>query len=147
MEYRRYEVRVYYADLFRRRADDNEVNYWINQPIDVLTIQARLVGTTDFRLAADGSLVVFDVPHSYNGWDESVAFGADGGVWYTDNSVVRHLSVDGTVTEFPLLAATEYPRSITAGPDGNFWFLVGDNPPLQEGNFIWGPGHSRSDHP
>lgn len=69
--------------------------------------------------------------------------GPDGAVWYTadwwqysdgtEKDVVGRLAPDGTFTEFPVPAwggfRNQVLGSITAGPDGNLWFVGSGIPP------------------
>src|SRR5262249_48253551 len=50
----------------------------------------------------------------------------DGNIWFTENrgDRVGRITPGGVITEFPLPASYTAPWNITAGPDGNLWFVV-----------------------
>src|SRR5262249_46599967 len=54
----------------------------------------------------------------------SIASGADGTLWLTqaDGQIVR-FALDGTTTLYPTPTPVSDPVAITAGPDGNLWFI------------------------
>ena len=82
------------------------------------TLSAPLVA------AADRNLVIVEhnvAPASPN-W---LTTGPDGNLWFTDsnhNSVDR-VTLDGTVTAYPVVGSNVLPSEITSGPDGSLWFL------------------------
>jgi virginiamycin B lyase len=67
-----------------------------------------------------------------------LATGRDGSLWFTESvslhDHVGRLSLDGTLTEYPVLIDQRAQRSwigdITVGPDGNLWFPQGQQGPL-----------------
>ena len=67
-----------------------------------------------------------------------VAAGADGNLWFTDESVttpaVGRVTPAGTITEFSTgLNTGSIPGSITPGPDGNLWFTDLGSPTRRSG--------------
>jgi virginiamycin B lyase len=53
----------------------------------------------------------------------SIASGPDGHLWFAASTAhVGRLTVDGELTDFPLLAASDTAEVIVAGADGNLWF-------------------------
>jgi formylglycine-generating enzyme required for sulfatase activity/streptogramin lyase len=53
-----------------------------------------------------------------------ITAGADGNVWFTENgdNKIGRITPAGTITEFPLAAASSRSRGVAAGTDGNIWF-------------------------
>jgi streptogramin lyase/phosphodiesterase/alkaline phosphatase D-like protein len=62
-----------------------------------------------------------------------IAKAADDNLWFTaasaDGASVNRVTPSGTVTEYTLIAGT-YPSGITAGPDGNMWFVLTNSPAI-----------------
>jgi virginiamycin B lyase len=59
-----------------------------------------------------------------------IAAGADGNMWVTAQAmpitqtpILARITMTGTVTQFPVPTAAAFPQAITAGPDGNMWFV------------------------
>ena len=65
-----------------------------------------------------------EVPFGSNAYIGGITTGPDNNVWVTefDAAKIARVTENGTVTEFPLLAAGAGPGIITTGPDGNLWF-------------------------
>jgi uncharacterized repeat protein (TIGR01451 family) len=65
-----------------------------------------------------------EFPDPTGGGPYGIATGADGNLWFTQNSSnqIGRITPLGIVTEFSLPGATSSTRGITAGPDGNLWF-------------------------
>jgi virginiamycin B lyase len=66
-----------------------------------------------------------------------IAAGPDGALWFTEDncvfgldavdcrsSEIGRITTEGTITEFPLVAADSRPSEIVAGPDGAMWFIT-----------------------
>ena len=71
---------------------------------------------------ATGAATTFPLPVDAGATDLTV--GPDGALWYTDFGFNRigRMTLSGGVTEYPVPAEFEAPRSITTGPDGALWF-------------------------
>jgi streptogramin lyase len=58
-----------------------------------------------------------------------MALGADGNVWFTENTNdtdrIGRVTATGVISEFDLPSGS-YPNGIVAGPDGNMWFTDGE---------------------
>jgi streptogramin lyase len=56
-------------------------------------------------------------------WD--IAVGADDNLWFTEHQAARigRITTDGTVTEFTGVGGAGQLAGITAGPDGNLWYV------------------------
>lgn len=56
-----------------------------------------------------------------------LADGRDGALWFVNqnDSSVGRIRMDGSVTRFPIPAATGRPSRLVPGPDGNLWFTQG----------------------
>src|SRR5262245_26204002 len=89
--------------------------------------------------------VEFPIPQTNHGiFLGGITTGPDGNLWFTEWSscisspsgcprdAIGRITTSGVVTDFPLPAGSTA-RGITAGPDGNVWFVasgsVGFNPP------------------
>lgn len=68
----------------------------------------------------------------------AIARGADNNLWFTegvmsldqsqaDQSLLGRITPDGKVTTFPLLTRNTLLTGITRGPDGNLWFVEGED--------------------
>lgn len=59
-----------------------------------------------------------------NSEPNGIVSGPDGNLWFTENTGNRlgRITVQGTITEFPIPTADSRPGSIVSGPDGNLWF-------------------------
>jgi virginiamycin B lyase len=105
------------------------------QPITVGTVTATLAATMTGSTATamltlpgnglaapSGSMHDFGLPGFANAFD--VAPGGDGNIWFADydNNRVGRMTLNGSVTYFPVPTATAGPGRITQGPDGNVWF-------------------------
>jgi streptogramin lyase len=80
-------------------------------------------GATVYRLTTDGTVTpLATVSEADTG---GLAVGADGNLWLREwhpNIAVARITLDGTVTEFPMKGVFETdPQGIAAGPDGNIW--------------------------
>jgi virginiamycin B lyase len=51
--------------------------------------------------------------------------GPDGNLWFTENTAnkIGRITISGAVTEFPIPTVNSGPFGITAGGDGNLWFI------------------------
>jgi streptogramin lyase len=85
------------------------------------------------RITPDGAIAEFPIPTS-NASPLGIAVGPDGQLWFAeagcpDNAVlsctgaIGRMSVSGSAAEFPLPTPNSDPVFITAGPDGNLWFV------------------------
>lgn len=75
------------------------------------------------RISPSGAITEFTVPGAVS--LGSIALGADGTPWFTDDVKIAHMSATGAVTEYSL-GTTSYggsPRELSLGPDGNIWFI------------------------
>ena len=82
------------------------------------TLSAPLVAAAALNLV----IVEHNVAPASPNW---LTTGPDGNLWFTDsnhNSVDR-VTLDGTVTAYPVLGSNVLPSEITSGPDGSLWFL------------------------
>jgi len=73
-------------------------------------------------------IVEYTIPTA-NAHPQSLAFGPDGSIWFTEESgnKIARISPEGKITEFPL-PSFEEPYDIVAGPDHALWFtLLGTN--------------------
>jgi virginiamycin B lyase len=48
--------------------------------------------------------------------------GPDGNIWFTTGGGIGRITVNGSVTTYPLPDANSLPVGIAIGPDGNVWF-------------------------
>jgi streptogramin lyase len=55
---------------------------------------------------------------------DSITTGADGNVWFTEADAIGRITPGGDVTSFDLAAGAGAPRALTAGPDGDIWFVI-----------------------
>jgi virginiamycin B lyase len=80
------------------------------------------------------SLVLTTFPLGIQGSVSSMTAGPDGALWFTSfaqsppdgkasASLVGRMTMAGVVTRYSLPSASSGPASITAGPDGNLWFV------------------------
>ncbi len=87
------------------------------------------------RITPSGEIAYFAIHQEPYG----IAAGPDGNLWFTEifgqcssekelGSKVARITPSGQITEFPLLNEFSHPYSITAGPDGNLWFLALSGP-------------------
>ncbi len=64
-----------------------------------------------------------------------ITAGPDGNLWFTEVATIdvriytslgkiARITTAGAISEFPLPTPNDYPRYITAGPDGNLWFTI-----------------------
>jgi len=53
-----------------------------------------------------------------------ITVGPDSNLWFTEQNAnqIGRITLDGTITEFPLAGPNNYPTSIVTGPDKNIWF-------------------------
>jgi streptogramin lyase len=83
--------------------------------------RAPTLDITTFSLGSQGNV-------------NSIAAGPDGNLWFTSfaqyppdgtfgAATVGRVTMAGAVTRFPLPSARSAPSNITAGPDGNLWFV------------------------
>ena len=99
-----------------RIAVDSHGDVWITTT-NVLTTVERVVrvdaskATHEYRLPGDG-------------WLWGIAIGADGALWFAENTEDRigRITADGDFAPFPLPARHSAPEEITAGHDGALWF-------------------------
>jgi virginiamycin B lyase len=83
----------------------------------------------------DGRITEFTLPRPNSGPGDITA-GADGNMWFVelagqmdgrkvDGNRVGRITMDGTITEFPIPSQTGSPINIAVGPDRNIWFTKG----------------------
>jgi len=87
------------------------------------------------RITTTGVVTLFPTSESPFG----IAAGPDGSLWFTEYGFgasdelvakIGRITTTGALTEFPIRNASGsngYPGRITAGPDGNIWFVEGTN--------------------
>jgi streptogramin lyase len=76
--------------------------------------------------AATGDITEFAVPAGASSGPQNMAVGADGNIWFTEQSADKIGQIlpgsPNTITEFPVPTAASQPNGIAPGPDGNIWF-------------------------
>jgi virginiamycin B lyase len=78
--------------------------------------------TSIMRVSPDGETTIFKVLPPNVGAD-SLLFGPDGALWFSEGSRTGRLTMDGKLTEYPLGAPGKYGVSgICVGPDGALWY-------------------------
>ncbi len=105
----------------------------------------RLRGVALLACLAATQLGAGDIPGftwkgkpNFPGFARGMTSGPDGNLWLTDadHNELGRVAQDGTVvddyklgtyTGFPIPTANSFPRPITAGPDGNLWFVELNN--------------------
>src|SRR5262245_61422081 len=89
------------------------------QRVPLLTCIALMAGPIINSHGANPSLslVQYPLPAS-NSLPSSITAGPDGNMWFTEQSAIGRISLNGALTEFPVAGAS----NIVAGPDGNLWF-------------------------
>jgi virginiamycin B lyase len=98
------------------------------------TPTAGLTITPSATAGMQSSLTLTTFPLGIQGSVSSMTSGPDGALWFTSftqsppnsdigASTVGRMTMAGAVTTFPLPSASSAPASITAGPDGNLWFV------------------------
>jgi streptogramin lyase len=73
------------------------------------------------RIATDGTQVTFPVP--VTPFSDGLATGPDGALWYSAFDKVVRFTLDGATQAFPVTEPAAGVISLTAGPDGNVWFV------------------------
>jgi virginiamycin B lyase len=65
-----------------------------------------------------------EFPVTANSGPLGITVGPDNNIWFTEfyHDAIGKITTNGTVTEYPVLAAGSKPFSIAAGPDGALWF-------------------------
>jgi virginiamycin B lyase len=82
------------------------------------------------RISSTGQIKEYRLSPSYRCdlHQAEIAVGPDGALWFVEDgygsykAAIGRITVEGTLSEFPLPHSTGSPLSITAGPDGNLWF-------------------------
>jgi virginiamycin B lyase len=72
--------------------------------------------------AGTGAIAPFAAPAGSE--PAGITIGPDGNLWFTEyeGHQIGRMTLDGTVTEFPVPTAGNVPYGIVTGPDGNLWF-------------------------
>jgi virginiamycin B lyase len=82
------------------------------------------------RISSIGQIQEYPLPSSYRCdlHHAEITVGPDGALWFVEDgygsykAAIGRITLEGTLTEFPLPHGTGSPLSITAGPDGSLWF-------------------------
>jgi virginiamycin B lyase len=103
-------------------------NIWFTQS----TFSSDAIGT----IRSNGSLLVYPLIEPVAGCPAyrqsctrgvgAIAAGSDGALWFAETQTtpgIGRLTPDGVLQEFPILTARSYPNDVSAGPDGNLWFV------------------------
>src|SRR5215471_15162298 len=83
--------------------------------------------------ALSGKIIEFPVPTANSG-PFGITAGPDGNLWFTEAGFtlggvtggghkIGRITTAGSITEFSIPTAGSFPVGITAGPDGNLWFI------------------------
>jgi streptogramin lyase len=84
--------------------------------------------------ALSGKIIEFAVPTANSG-PFGITAGPDGNIWFTEagftflggvtggGNKIGRITTAGSTTEFSIPTAGSFPVGITAGPDGNLWFI------------------------
>jgi streptogramin lyase len=92
-------------------------NVWFSARSYGTSSGPRVVG----KITPDGQVAEYPAPEGAN----SIATGADGNLWFTEVDGIGRITPAGSATSFKLPAGSGAPRALTAGPDGNIWFVAG----------------------
>jgi virginiamycin B lyase len=87
------------------------------------------------RITPQGRITEFPLPRPNSGPGDITA-GADGHMWFVelagrmdgvtpDGNRVGRITMDGTITEFPIPSQTGSPINVAVGPDRHIWFTKG----------------------
>jgi virginiamycin B lyase len=87
------------------------------------------------RMTPSGSVTEFELPRPNSGPGDITA-GADGNMWFLelagrmdgrtpDGNRVARITMNGTISEFPIPSQTGSPINLAVGPDRNIWFTKG----------------------
>jgi streptogramin lyase len=89
-----------------------------------LWFSARSYGTSGPRVVGkvtpEGQVAEYPAPEGAN----SIAAGAGGNLWFTEVDGIGRITPGGSASSFKLPAGSGAPRALTAGPDGNVWFVA-----------------------
>jgi streptogramin lyase len=83
--------------------------------------------------ALSGKIIEFPIPTANSG-PFGITAGPDGNLWFTEagftftgvtgsGNKIGRITTAGSITEFSIPTANSFPVGITAGPDGNLWFI------------------------
>jgi streptogramin lyase len=72
------------------------------------------------KVTPSGEVTEYTVPDGAG----SITTAADGNFWFTEADGIGRISPGGDATSFDLVEGTGAPRALTAGPDGNVWFVT-----------------------
>ncbi|MBA3866374.1 MAG: hypothetical protein H0X42_08515 [Solirubrobacterales bacterium] len=78
--------------------------------------RARVVG----KVTPGGKVTEYPVPDGA----DSITTATDGNLWFTEADGIGRITPGGYATAFHLAAGTGAPRALTAGGDGNIWFVT-----------------------
>jgi streptogramin lyase len=73
------------------------------------------------RITPSGEITEFTGPLTSESRPQGLVAGPGGYLWFADNDSIGRISIDGTITEFPL-APKSNPEHLVLGPGGNIWF-------------------------
>jgi uncharacterized protein (TIGR03437 family) len=87
------------------------------------------------RMTTAGVFTAYPISTAVNYGSYGITAGPDGALWFADSGnvgfgpassappgKVGRITTSGTITEYPLPQAGDYPLAIAAGPDGALWF-------------------------
>jgi virginiamycin B lyase len=79
---------------------------------------ARVVG----KVTPAGKVAEYAAPTGA----DSIAAGADGNLWFTESKGIGRITPGGDITSFDLAKEAGTPGALTAGPDGDVWFVASE---------------------
>ena len=75
------------------------------------------------RITTSGSFTEYSVPYNDYGPQSGIVVGADGNIWFTEDSAdIGYITPSGVATELPLPTTDSDPAGIALGSDGAIWF-------------------------
>jgi len=87
------------------------------------------------RMTTSGVFTTYTVSTAVSYGSYGITAGPDGAMWFADSAgnlgfspgsiaagKIGRITTSGTITEYPLPQASDYPLAIAAGPDGALWF-------------------------
>jgi streptogramin lyase len=73
------------------------------------------------RITPSGEITEFTGPLTSESRPQGLVAGPGGYLWFADDDSIGRISLNGTITEFPL-APRSNPEHLVLGPGGNIWF-------------------------